>query len=86
MAMLPSPAQRGPGLPKVVLTEAQPYTLGEYRGVFYQYEGFGDALLIKLSAPDKVISIALIPADSTAQANALALLATLDLSGGETCG
>ncbi len=68
------------------LTDAQPYTLGEYRGVFYRYEGFGDAVLIKLSAGEKVISIALTPADSTAQAEALAMLATLDISGRETCG
>ncbi len=71
--------------PTSELTDAQPHTLGAYRGVSYTYTGFGDALLIKLSAGENVISIALLPADSSMQAEALALLATLDLSG-DSCG
>lgn len=70
---------------EIQLSEPVPYTLGKYTGVAYTATGYGDVFIIHLSGDQKLISIGLWPAGSSAQQEALAMLATLDVSGNGTC-
>ncbi|MGH2542248.1 MAG: hypothetical protein ACRDIB_05615, partial [Ardenticatenaceae bacterium] len=69
----------GAGPTPIEISEPQPYELAGYTGVSYTVAGRGPAALViaLLVREDKVIQIALHPADSSALDEGLGLLATL---------